>query len=90
LQKASQSSLSQFVSDLINRKFELDIVKHCCKFYPLDKQNILIRKVKMLKKPKFDAGKMQELYQGQKGEVIKAEDVDEEDDSKNILSKETK
>jgi ribosomal protein S3AE len=50
--------LSQFVSDLINRKFELDIVKHCCKFYPLDKQNILIRKVKMLKKPKFDAGKM--------------------------------
>ena len=37
------------------------IVKECSKIFPL--QNVLIRKVKLLKKPKFDLTKLMELYQ---------------------------
>ena len=41
-------------------KVEEEIKKACAKIYPL--QNILIRKVKVLKKTRFDASKMIELY----------------------------
>ena len=37
------------------------IVKECQKIFPL--QNVLVRKVKLLKKPKFDLTKLMELYQ---------------------------
>ena len=36
-------------------------MKECSKIFPL--QNVLIRKVKLLKKPKFDLTKLMELYQ---------------------------
>lgn len=38
------------------------------KFYPLE--NVIIRKVKVLKKPKFDLTKLMELYQS-KAETMK-------------------
>ena len=45
------------------------ITKECQKIFPL--QNVLIRKVKLLKKPKFDLTKLMELYQ-EKPEEAKA------------------
>ena len=36
-------------------------MKECQKIFPL--QNVLVRKVKLLKKPKFDLTKLMELYQ---------------------------
>ena len=38
-----------------------EITKECSKIFPL--QNVLIKKVKVLKKPKFDLTKLMELYQ---------------------------
>ena len=37
-----------------------EITKECSKIFPL--QNVLIKKVKVLKKPKFDLTKLMELY----------------------------
>jgi len=37
------------------------VIKECQKIFPL--QNVLVRKVKLLKKPKFDLTKLMELYQ---------------------------
>jgi len=37
------------------------ITKDCSKIFPLE--NVLIKKVKVLKKPKFDLTKLMELYQ---------------------------
>ena len=44
-------------------------MKESAKIFPL--QNVLIRKVKLLKKPKFDLTKLMELYQ-EKPEEAKA------------------
>lgn len=44
----------------MDEKIEEEIKKSCAKFYPL--QNVLLRKVKVLKKPRFDASKMIEFY----------------------------
>jgi small subunit ribosomal protein S3Ae len=45
------------ISDSLGKQ----IVKECSKIFPL--QNVLVRKVKLLKKPKFDLTKLMELYQ---------------------------
>jgi len=44
----------------MDEKIELEIKDACAKFYPL--QNVIIRKAKLLKKPRFDASKMLEFY----------------------------
>ncbi len=44
----------------MDEKIEEDVKKQCAKYYPL--QNILVTKVKVLKKPRFDAAKMNEFY----------------------------
>ena len=49
--------ISFSVEDTIGK----DIKKQCSKIFPL--QNVLVRKVKLLKKPKFDLTKLMELYQ---------------------------
>ena len=54
------NTLKSLVPILMEEKIEEDIKKACAKFYPL--QNVLIRKVKILKKPRFDAAKMAEFY----------------------------
>jgi len=54
-------------------------MKECGKIFPL--QNVILKKVKLLKKPKFDLTKLMELYQerpeldvkGKKGEEKKEE-----------------
>ncbi len=59
-----------------------EITKECSKIFPL--QNVLIKKVKVLKKPKFDLTKLMELYQD-KPEAPKAAATEE---AKNILAEE--
>lgn len=53
-------TLKSLVPVLMEEKIEEDIKKACAKYYPL--QNVLIRKVKILKKPRFDAAKLAEFY----------------------------
>jgi len=64
------------------------ILKNKCKFiYPLN--NIYIRKVKTVKKPKFDAVKLNELYKEapeSKGVKV-AGGANEDEASKNLLHK---
>jgi small subunit ribosomal protein S3Ae len=62
------------------------IQKECTKIFPI--QNVLIRKVKLLKKPKFDLTKLMELYQ-ERPEVERKEKVEEkkeEEEPKNKLA----
>lgn len=67
-------------------KVEDEIKKGCARYYPL--QNVLIRKVKVLKKPKFDAAKMNEFY-GEKtamaSEILAAPSAEE---PKNLMTEE--
>ena len=58
--EASNVDLKGFVAKLIPEAIGKDIEKACNGVYPL--QNVYIRKVKMLKKPKFDIGKLMELH----------------------------
>ena len=44
----------------MDEKIEEEIKHACAKFYPL--QNIIIRKAKVLKKPRFDVSKRIEFY----------------------------
>jgi len=46
----------KFISDAVSKQ----ITKECSKIFPLE--NVLIRKAKVLKKPKFDLTKLMELY----------------------------
>lgn len=62
-----EGSLQEIVSVFINNNtFSLtdqiskQITKECSKIFPLE--NVLVRKVKVLKKPKFDLTKLMELY----------------------------
>lgn len=54
-------------------------MKECQKIFPL--QNVLVRKVKLLKKPKFDLTKLMELYQ-EKPEAVAADKKAEEPKNK--------
>jgi len=64
------------------------ITKACYTIYPL--QNVTIRKVKVLKRPKIDTTKLNELYSNQSVSAdlkTKAEGGQEEDQAKNLLAK---
>lgn len=64
-QKSTLKDLfKKFLSDDIGQQ----ISQAASKFYPLE--NVIIRKVKVLKKPKFDLTKLMELYQS-KAETMK-------------------
>merc|ERR1711985_102981 len=57
-------AVEKFVPEFIGR----DIRKACEGIYPL--QNVFIRKVKILKAPKFDAAKLAEIHSGPTGEDV--------------------
>ncbi len=57
-----------------------NIKKEASKIFPLS--NVLVRKVKMLKKPKFDLTKLMELYQVRAEEPKKEEATKEEPKNK--------
>merc|ERR1712127_218456 len=70
-QKSTLKDLfKKFLSDSIGKQ----ITKECTKIFPLE--NVLIRKVKVLKKPKFDLTKLMELY-SDKPEAVKAAAAEE-------------
>ncbi|CAD5220701.1 unnamed protein product [Bursaphelenchus xylophilus] len=54
------SNLTEVVNKLIPDSIGKDIEKACSRFYPL--QDVYIRKVKVVKKPKFDLGKLLEIH----------------------------
>jgi len=56
-----KSSLKDLVKVLIKDDIGKKIQKECHKIFPLE-DNIMVRKVKILKKPKFDLTKLMELY----------------------------
>merc|ERR1712023_143009 len=58
--EASSSNLKQLVDKFIPESIGKEIEKACCGIYPL--QNVFIRKVKMLKMPKFDVTKLLEIH----------------------------
>jgi len=59
-----KSSLKDLVKVLVKDDIGKKIQKECHKIFPLE-DNCMIRKVKILKKPKFDLTKLMELYKNQ-------------------------
>jgi small subunit ribosomal protein S3Ae len=60
LKEVGTAELKDVVNKLIPDAIGKDITKRCSSIYPVD--NCLVRKVKVVKKPKFDVGKLMELY----------------------------
>jgi len=69
----NKSTLKELVKTLIKEDIGKQIQKECNKIFPLQ-DNCMIRKVKILKKPKFDLTKLMELYKD-KPEAEKAPPV---------------
>lgn len=61
----SAADLKEVVNKLIPDSIAKDIEKACQSIYPL--HDVMIRKVKVLKKPKFDLGKLMEMHGEGKG-----------------------
>jgi len=60
LKEVGSCELKEVVNKLIPDSIGKDITKRCTSIYPVD--NCLVRKVKVVKKPKFDLGKLMELH----------------------------
>ena len=60
IRESSASDLKEVVSKLIPDSIGKDVEKACQSIYPL--HDVHIRKVKVLKKPKLDVGKLMELH----------------------------
>ena len=89
MKSVQQHPLKALIPVLTEGKVEEEIKKGCARYYPL--QNVLLRKVKVLKKPKFDAAKMNEFYGEKAGmatEILAATTATEE--PKNLLTEEKK
>jgi len=57
-----KSTLKELTKIFIKEEIGKQIQKECSKIYPLQ-DNCMVRKAKILKKPKFDLTKLMELYQ---------------------------
>jgi len=64
-EEVSKTSLRENVKKFIASSIEKDIVKKTQRIYPL--KDVYIRKVKVLKKPKFDITKLMEVHTGDEG-----------------------
>jgi len=60
LSETQKSSLKELFKKLLQDQLSKQITKDCSKIFPLE--NVLIKKLKVLKKPKFDLTKLMELY----------------------------
>jgi len=58
--ECQKSSLKELFRKFTNDTIGKTITQECSKIFPLE--NVLIKKVKVLKKPKFDLSKLMELY----------------------------
>jgi small subunit ribosomal protein S3Ae len=80
-EEASKCELKELVQKLIPEIIGKEIEKATQGIYPM--QNCFIRKVKMLKRPKFDITKLMEIHQGGEEEEVfvdEGEPVDEGED----------
>merc|ERR1719183_1279725 len=66
IEEAGKGQLRDLVKKLIPESIGKEIEKQTQGIYPL--KDVLVRKVKILKKPKFDITKLMELHQGGEGE----------------------
>jgi len=74
--EVSTGDLREVVNKLIPDSIAKDIEKKCQNIYPL--HDVMIRKVKVLKKPKFELGKLMEMHGEGKGAVTTAVGADGE------------
>ena len=61
MNEVTKNTFKDLFKKLITDQVGKQITKECTKIFPLE--NVLVRKVKVLKKPKFDLTKLMELYQ---------------------------
>jgi small subunit ribosomal protein S3Ae len=59
-----RSTLKELVKIFVKEEIGKQIQTECSKIYPLQ-DNCMVRKVKILKQPKFDLTKLMELYRNQ-------------------------
>merc|ERR1712226_1760331 len=85
--EAGKVQLRDLVKKLIPESIGREIEKHTQGIYPLN--DVLVRKVKILKKPKFDITKLMELH-GDGGDFDEGAALGrpEAEDAKNVLSAE--
>mmetsp|Transcript_117259 Transcript_117259/g.203700 ORF Transcript_117259/g.203700 Transcript_117259/m.203700 type:complete len:269 (-) Transcript_117259:147-953(-) len=76
--------LRELVKKLIPESIGKEITKQTQGIYPL--KDVLIRKVKIVKKPKFDITKLMELHGDGDGDAGVAMVVEENEEAKNLLS----
>ncbi|ANQ07659.1 40S ribosomal protein S3A, putative [Plasmodium knowlesi strain H] len=87
--EASKVLLKDLVKKFIPESIGKEVEKQCKKIYPL--QNVLIRKVKILKRPKLDISKLMELHTDSKEDAGKnVKSLPESKEATNILSAELK
>lgn len=83
LGEITKNTLQQLFKKLLTDQIAKQIQKECSKIFPLE--NVLIRKVKVLKKPKFDLTKLMELYSAKADAPAATTAVS--GDAQNLLSK---
>jgi len=84
--EASKGQLRELVKKLIPESIGKEIEKQCQGIFPL--KDVLIRKVKILKKPKFDITKLMEMHNETGEDEGAALGRPENEDAKNVLSAE--
>jgi len=72
--ECQKSTLRDLFKNFLADNTVKQITKECSKVFPLE--NVLIKKVKVLKKPKFDLTKLMELYQSNAEKQTKTVDPD--------------
>jgi len=85
-EECSKSSLKENVKKLIASSMYREIEKKCERVFPL--KDVCIRKVKVLKKPKFDITKLMEVHQGEEGDGGVDMLRPEAEEAKNVLAAE--
>jgi len=86
IKEASQGQLRDLVKKLIPEVIGKEIEKQCQGVYPL--KDVMIRKVKILKKPKFDITKLMEMHNESGADEGAALGRPEADDAVNALTAE--
>lgn len=81
VEEAKTCNLKQVAGKFVERQIEKRIGKECNRIFPL--QNIYLKKVKMLKKPKFDFSRLMDMYSDKAGaaRVIDEKKRQEENDA---------
>merc|ERR1719345_140462 len=86
IKEASQGQLRDLVKKLIPEVIGKEIEKQCQGIYPL--KDCMVRKVKILKKPKFDITKLMDMHNESGADEGAALGRPEGDEAVNVLSAE--